>query len=241
MTLPIVALVGIGWFLFREGKAPLMDRPGQSSKSDQPDLPAEAPRIDANTQTNHRGQKNQPDRENRTRELDQVSHATQSNDVPTEEEFALPKGSLDPSADQSVKFTQRLFQEHLWRHRTDASIKLPDNKTPRIGSISPGAVKAMSEMEGLRTINLSAFRDTNFFADLKSKTLTGLNLAYTDVDDTTVQHFGTNLPNLQRLQLQGSETIESLHLKERFAHLAGSVRNGHQRYGFKVSANTKPA
>jgi hypothetical protein len=121
-----------------------------------------------------------------------------------------PTGKASTPSD---KFRQQLLQEHLWRHRTDTSVKLPDNKYPRIGSLSPEAVKTISDMNSLTTVDLTGFRDTAFLADLKNVTLAELNLALTDVSDTTVEKFGTNLPNLQRLRLGGSKRLKAFSLK----------------------------
>ncbi len=98
---------------------------------------------------------------------------------------ALPNTDLEPLKDTSFK--QKLLAEHFWRHRTDSSLKIPDDRYPRIGSLSSKAIQTISDMKSLHDINLAGFRDTIFLADLKNSTLSDLDLSMSDIDDSTIE------------------------------------------------------
>lgn len=124
---------------------------------------------------------------------------------------ALPNTDLEPLKDTSFK--QKLLAEHFWRHRTDSSVKLPDDKYPRIGSLSSKAIQTISDMKSLHDIDLAGFRDTIFLADLKNSTLNNLDLSMSDIDDSTIERLGTNLPHLQKLMLGGCKRLKAFNLK----------------------------
>lgn len=123
----------------------------------------------------------------------------------------LPNTDLEPLKDTSFK--QKLLAEHFWRHRTDSSLKIPDDRYPRIGSLSSKAIQTISDMKSLHDLDLAGFRDTIFLADLKNSTLSDLDLSMSDIDDSTIERLGTNLPHLQKLVLGECKRLKAFNLK----------------------------
>jgi hypothetical protein len=202
----VVAVLAGGWFLFHQETAPVViatTQPTHTTQSAQSTQSTESAQSIQSAQST---------------ESAQSTHSAQPPETAQSKEKAADESSLpaaDLSSTQDHNFAQKLFKEHLWRHRTAKFVELPDDRYPRMGSLSTAAVKTISDMNAVIKVDLSGFKDTAYLIDLKSTTLLDLNLATTDVSDTTVEHFGTNLPNLQKLELGDSQQLKAFSLKSR--------------------------
>jgi serine/threonine-protein kinase len=77
-------------------------------------------------------------------------------------------------------------------------------------SLSSEAIKILSNTPQINVLSLSYFKKMNLLKDLKTSSIQELNLSDTDIDDSSVRYLAKeNLPNLQRLRLNGCLRLSS--------------------------------